>query len=104
MSRPQKAAGIFYAPQRKGRSEPVCIFAAIFNRVFRSRKIRLTFFKICQTYFKLCLTYFLFAPGEAQQPGNEFSLFPAGMSASAPFYAHPDNTPRESRKSVKKLA
>lgn len=52
MSRPLFAAGIFYAPQRKDRSEPVCIFAAIFNRVFRSRKIRLTFFKICQTYFK----------------------------------------------------
>ena len=104
MSRPLFAAGIFYAPQRKSRFEPVCIFAAIFNRVFRSRKIRLTFFKICQTYFKLCLTYFLFAPGVAQQPGNEFSLFPAGMSASAPFYAHPGNTQRESCKSVKKRA
>ena len=36
----------------------VCVFRAVFSRVFMGGKICALYFKICLTYFELCQTYF----------------------------------------------
>ena len=43
-------------------SEFIRVFAPVFKRVFRGRKIGLRYFKIGQTYFEICALYFFFSP------------------------------------------
>ena len=56
----------------------VCVFRAVFKRVFRWWKICALYFKICLTYFELCQTYFFFAPTWGKRAENQFSFFLAG--------------------------
>ena len=52
----------------------VCVFRTFRKRVFKGRKICLTYFELCQTYFKLSQRYFLFAPMWGKRAENQFSF------------------------------